>query len=413
MWQQFKNIYHAFSAFLAATYYGFPGKKLKVIGITGTDGKTTTTHLIHHILTSVGKKASMISSVYAEIAGIKYDTGFHVTSPNQWQLQKFLRQAINAREEYMVLEVTSHALDQHRVDFIDFEIGVLTNITHEHLDYHQTFANYVRTKEKLLRMSKVAIVNRDDKSYNYFDVSIHRSETSYGMKNNASVSPQKFSFTSPLPGEYNVYNCLAAIAACQAMGVEDSDIKKALTTFTGVKGRFEYFPTGKNFDVIIDFAHTPNAIEKVLSTVKPVVKGKLIHVFGSAAHRDHTKRPIMGANSVKYANFIILTEEDYRTEDVNQIIDEIARGSIKQGAVELQLKDFEKAFVSKNPIFFRIPDRQKAIEFAIGKLARKDDLLVFTGKAHEKSLCRGTVEYPWSEYEAIEKALKKNDSKTQ
>ena len=410
MWQRYKNIYHGVSAIFAAVYYGFPGKKLKVIGITGTDGKTTTTHLIHHILTSAHKKASMVSSVFAEIAGKQYDTGFHVTSPNEWQVQKFLQESFKAGEEYMVLEVTSHALDQHRVDGIDFEIGVLTNITHEHLDYHKTYENYVSTKVKLLKRARCAIVNRDDESFRYIDVSKNQKTITYGIKNKSDVMPETFTFTSPLPGEYNLYNCLAAIAACQQLGIKDAEIKKALKTFKGVKGRFEYLPTDNNFEVIIDFAHTPNGIEKVLSTVKPMVRGKLIHVFGSAGLRDRSKRPIMGEKSALFADVSVLTEEDYRTEHVDQIMDEIAQGCILQGARELTVGDFEKALVSKNKVFFRINDRQTAIDFAIQKLARKNDVLIFTGKAHEKSLCRGTVEYPWSEHEAIRKALKKNMS---
>ena len=343
MWQEIKNIYHALSAYIAGAYYGFPGKKIKVIGITGTDGKTTTTHLIHHILTSAHKKASMVSTVYAEIAGKRYDTGFHVTSPNEWQVQKFLQESFEAGEEYMVLEVTSHALHQHRMDGIDFEIGVLTNITHEHMDYHKTYENYVSAKVKLLKRARCEIVNRDDESFRYIDTSETAKTITYGIKNKSEVSLENFTFTSPLPGEYNLYNCLAAIATCQQLGIKDTEIKKALKTFKAVKGRFEYLPTGKDFEVIIDFAHTPNAIEKVLSTAKPWVKGKLIHVFGSAGLRDQTKRPIMGGKSALFADISILTEEDHRTEDVGQIIDEIAQGCISQGASELAIDDFENA----------------------------------------------------------------------
>jgi len=407
MWQKVKNTLHAVSALMAALYYGFPAKKLKVIGITGTDGKTTTTHLIHHFLTTAGKKASMVSSVYAEIATKQYDTGFHVTSPNEWMVQRFLRESVEEGEEYMVLEVTSHGLDQHRVDWIDFEVGVLTNITHEHFDYHKTYKNYIRTKEKLLQKAKVAIVNQDDDSFQHLDISKIHKKVTYGIHKKADITPQNFYFSSPLPGEYNRYNCLAAIATCKQLGISDSDIKRALKSFKGVKGRFEYLPTDTDFEVIIDFAHTPNAIEKVLVAIKPTVKNKLIHVFGSAALRDHSKRPFMGANSAKFANLIVLTEEDYRTEDVQQIIQEIASGAQDQGATEMEPKDYKKALVSPNPVFFRVFNRQNAVNFAIQKLARKGDVLVFTGKAHEKSLCRGTVEYPWSEHEAITKALKK------
>lgn len=407
MWQRIKNVYHGVSAFLAALFYGFPARQLTVIGVTGTDGKTTTTHLIHHILKTAGKKASLVSSIYAGIAGKKYDTGFHVTTPDSWKLQRFLRQAVDHGDRYLVLEVTSHGLDQNRVWGIPFTVGVLTNVTHEHLDYHKTYENYVKTKEKLLQRSKIAIVNVDDKSFQFIDRSKQRNITTYGIKNAAQVTPKSFSFTSPLPGEYNRYNCLAAIAVCRALGTEDKMIKNALKTFPGVKGRFEYFETGKNFDVVIDFAHTPNAIEKVLSTLKPLVKGRLIHVFGSAGLRDFTKRPIMGENSARLADLIVLTEEDYRTEDVNEIIEQIALGCRKGGAVEFAVNDYIQALKAKTPAFFRIPNRQEAINFAIQKLVRKGDTLILTGKAHEQSLCRGTVEYPWSEHEAVRQALAK------
>lgn len=407
MWQEIKNWYHLVSAITAATWYGFPGSKLKVIGITGTDGKTTTTHLVHHILKSAGKKASLVSSVYAEIAGKTYDTGFHVTNPNEWMLQKFLRQSIEAGEEYMVLEVTSHGIDQYRIWGIDFEVGVLTNVTHEHLDYHKTYENYLKTKQKLLQLARVAVVNADDASYSKLNISSFKKTVSYGKSKSADVTPHEFSFVSPLPGEFNEYNCLAAIAACKQLGVGDSDIRKALKTFKGIKGRFEHIPTEFGFDVIIDFAHTPNAIEKVLSAIKPMVKHKLIHVFGSAAKRDYLKRPIMGEKSTKYADYIVLTEEDYRTENVHRIIDDIIQGAVKAGAVEMKQADISKAMSSKVPVVLRIPDRREAIDFAIVQLAHKGDTVVLTGKAHETSLARGKVEFPWSEHEAVQKALKK------
>lgn len=404
MWQRLKNIYHAVLALLAVFYFGFPGKRLKVVGVTGTDGKTTTTHLIHHILKSAGKKASMVSSVYAEMGGTKYDTGFHVTTPDPWKIQKFLREAANDGEEYMILEVTSHGIDQNRVWGINFDIGILTNVTHEHLDYHRTYRSYVKTKERLLHQSKIAVVNNDDESFRYIDPSLHQKMVTYGL-NNAHLTPDSFPFETSLPGEYNRYNCLAAISVAKQLGIADEMIRKAVKSFKGVKGRFEIIETGKGFDVIIDFAHTPNAIEKVLSTIKPRAEDRLIHVFGSAGLRDRTKRPIMGEMSAKYADLIVLTEEDYRTEDVHVIIDEIAQGCLKQGAQELNPEEFKITAEVKSPVFFRVPDRKSAVMFAIQKLARSGDTVILTGKAHEKSLCRGKIEFPWNEHEAVKKAL--------
>jgi UDP-N-acetylmuramoyl-L-alanyl-D-glutamate--2,6-diaminopimelate ligase len=348
----------------------------------------------------------MISSVHAEIAGRRYDTGFHVTNPNEWMLQKFLNQAVEAGDEYMVLEVTSHGIDQFRIWGIDFEVGVLTNVTHEHLDYHKNYENYLRAKMRFLKQAGVTVVNKDDESFVQLDFnSLNNQRITYAIHQVADVTPKKFPYFSPLPGEYNEYNCLAAIAACQQLGIADPDIKKALKTFTGVKGRFEYFPTHKNFDVIIDFAHTPNAIEKVLSTIKPTVGGKLIHVFGTAGLRDHLKRPTMGEKSARFSDLIVLTEEDYRTENVDEIIDQIAQGILKAGGVEMQKTDYETAHQIEKVIFFRIPDRQEAINFVIKKLARPGDTIILTGKAHEKSLARGRIEYSWSEHEVVRKAL--------
>ncbi len=408
MWQKIKNVYHAVSAYCAALFYGSPGKKLRVVGITGTDGKTTTTHLIHHILKTAGKRVSLISSVYAEIAGKHFDTGFHVTSPNEWLLQKLLRQACDSGDEFVVLEVTSHALDQYRVLGVDFEIGVLTNISHEHLDYHKSYKDYVKAKERLLKQAEVAIVNRDDQSYQYINPEKYASLITYGIKNKADVTAESFSFRTNLPGEYNRYNCLAAIAACMQLGLSSEEIYRGLETFPGVKGRFEKIGTSKGFEVIIDFAHTPNAFEQVLSTVKPAVSGRLVHVFGSAAKRDVTKRPIMGEKSAAYADTIVLTEEDYRTENVNEIIDQIAQGIRKAGGIEMQTTDYEKAHQVEEVVFFRIPDRQTAINFAIQKLAHPGDTVILTGKAHEKSMARGRVEYQWSEHEAVKNALERS-----
>lgn len=403
--QRLKNIYHALCAFCASLFYGFPGKKLKVIGITGTDGKTTTTHLVYHILKTCGKRVSMISSVYAQIAGKQFDTGFHVTSPDPWMLQKFLKEAVLAKEEYLVLEVTSHGLDQSRILGVNFQIGVLTNITHEHLDYHKTYKEYLKTKEKLLKNAKISIVNKDNSSFGHLNTTDYVKCITYGIKEKADFTPAIFPFNTSLPGEYNRYNCLAAVAATRLLGIEDNCIRKALKSFAGVKGRFEKIPTKFGFEVIIDFAHTPNSVDAVLGTLRPIVKGKIIHVFGAAALRDVSKRPVMGENSAKYSDILVLTEEDYRTEDVNKIIDEIAKGAVSQGAQVFGANEVNKALKSKSPVIFKISNRQEAISFAISHLAKRGDTVILTGKAHEKSLARGNVEYPWSEHEAVKKAL--------
>jgi len=389
MWQKTKNLYHLGVAVISNVLLNFPSRKLTVIGVTGTDGKTTTTSLIYHILNSAGLKASMVTSVGAMIGGKNYDVGFHVTTPSSFAVQKFIQEAVDSGSKFLVLETTSHALDQYRVFGIRYEVGVLTNVTHEHLDYHKTYENYVKTKAKLLEMSKTAIVNRDDESYDLLELkskTLNSKLVSYGMGENANVSPANFPFKTDMIGEFNKYNVLAAISACKALGVSDKAIRKGIRTFVPPKGR-EDIIYKKDFTVMIDFAHTPNAIDQILKSVRPFVGGRIIHVFGSAGARDVTKRPLMGKMSSKYADIIILTSEDPREEPVEKIITQIEEG------------------ISKKTKVFKIPDRKKAIREAIN-MAKKNDFVLLTGKSHEKSMNYGRGEIAWDEYEAAKEALK-------
>ena len=389
-----KNFYHFLVALLANIYYRFPSKKLLLIGITGTDGKTTTANVIYQILKAAGKKVSLITSVNAQIGERKFDTGFHVTTPDPTEGSKFLRMAVDQGSEYFVMEATSHGLDQNRLAFCNFNVGVLTNITHDHLDYHQTHDEYVKAKAKLFKKVKWAILNREDESFEKIKKFIDPSKTkiiTYGLKA-GDFTIKKFPFTTPLPGEYNQHNCLAAAACCHTLGVSTETIKKVLKTVKSIIGRLEKIDYGQGFQVFIDFAHTPNALQNVLSYLKTILppSGRLIAVFGSAGLRDRTKRPKMGETAARLADIIVLTAEDPRTEDVNQIINQIAEGSKSQ-----------KAKVHK------IPDRQEAINFAVHKLAKKGDIVVITGKGHERSMCFGKIEYPWSDQQAVKQALKK------
>jgi UDP-N-acetylmuramoyl-L-alanyl-D-glutamate--2,6-diaminopimelate ligase len=379
--RKFKNIGHLFLAILANIFYGFPSRKIKVIGITGTDGKTTTTHLVYHILKSAGKRVSMISTVYAKVGNIEYDTGLHTTTPNSFVVQKLLKKAVDNVDEYFVLETTSHAIDQNRIYGIDFYIGVLTNITHEHLDYHRDYENYLKTKLKLLLASEIAVMNRDDESYDkIIKFPIFNSQFSmnfqfpnsklkiltYGFQEQSDFRLDfgELGFNLPL---FNQYNYLAAYTVCSEIGIEKEKIIQAMKTFVLPSGRFEIV-YDKEFKVIIDFAHTPNAFEKLLPEIRSMFlkeKGRLIHVFGSAGLRDVSKRPMMGKASGTYSDAIILTEEDYRTEDLHKICLEIAKG-----------------FVNKK--YTIIENREEAIKKAIS-IAKKGDVVVLTGKAHEKS----------------------------
>lgn len=391
MWQNIKNIYHLGIAVLANIFYGFPSRKIRVIGVTGTDGKTTSTSLIYHILNTGGHDASMVTSVGAVIGGKNYDVGFHVTTPSPFGVQKFIKKAVNSGSKFLVLETTSHALDQFRVFGIKFALGVLTNVTHEHLDYHKTYENYVVTKAKLLKMSKIAVVNKDDESYRMIKDKGLIAKT-YGMGKDADINPKKFPFETKMIGEFNVYNSLAAIAVCKALGISDEEIRKGLKSFNPPIGR-EDVVYKKDFIVMIDFAHTPNAFDQVLRSIRPEVSGRLIHVFGSAGLRDNTKRPLMGKISSQYADIIVLTSEDPRSEKVEKINMEIKSG-IKNWKTRVE-----------DGSLLEIPDREKAIEFAI-KMARKGDFVITTGKSHEKSMNYGQGEVLWDEYKVVNDALK-------
>lgn len=396
MWQNMKNIYHLCVAVSANILYGFPARKLTVIGITGTDGKTTTTSLVYHILKTAGKDVSLISTVAAHIGGKTYDTGFHVTNPASLPLQRFLRKAVvsgkKGQENYLVLEVTSHGIDQNRVWGIPFAVAGITNVTHEHLDYHKTYEKYVATKTKLLRWAKIAVVNKDDGSYPLVKRYLRgKNAITYG-KTNADVTPKTLSFRSTLPGEYNVYNCLLAIAICKQLGIPDTAIQKGIASFTPPLGRTDIVYK-KDFTVMIDFAHTPNAFSQLLSAIRPTVTGRIIHVFGSAGLRDRTKRPLMGQAASKYDDVILITAEDPRTESVEAISAQIRKG------------------IQGKKVVLEISDRQEAITKAI-QLAQKGDFVLVTGKAHETTMNYGQGEVPWSDYKAVEKALVVKKQKT-
>lgn len=390
MIRSLKAVYHFIVAIAANIWFGFPGRKLTIIGVTGTDGKTTTTTLIYHILKKAGKKVSMITSVHAEVAGKTYDTGFHVTTPTAWWVQKYLREAVNHGDGYMVLEVTSHALSQSRIYGVPISVGVITNITHEHLDWHGTFERYLWTKLTLLNIADMPVVNADeaDVVQGYRRILKDKQYISYGLTEKSSINPKTYPFKTKLPGEFNRYNALAALAASYALGIDKKTALSAVASFPGIIGRMEVIAK-KPYQVIVDFAHTPNALLKALAAARSVTRGKLIHVFGSAGLRDVTKRPLMGKASSGFADIIVLTEEDYRTENVQDIIDAVASG------------------IPTGKLVYREPDRGKALALAVS-LAKSGDTVIATGKGHEKSLCRGTVEHAWSDQETLRKLTGKS-----
>ncbi len=382
---------HLPKAIIANVKHGFPSTKLHIIGVTGTDGKTTTVNMIYQVLKDAGKKVSMISTINAEIGGKSYDTGLHVTSPEPSDLQKLMKKAYENGAEIMVLEVSSHALEQFRVWGINFEVGVITNITPDHLDYHKTFANYLKAKAKLIKNVKWAILNRDNPSFDQLKMMTHGKILTFGEKRNANINPYTFPLKLKIPGEFNVLNAEAAFLVGRLFGIEDKQLKNSLENFKGLTGRMEEIPNNLGIKIFIDFATNQNSLENTLKTLRKQTKGNLIAVFGVPSERDSRKRPLMGEVAARLADVTVLTEDDPRFEDRNKIIEEIAEGYYKV-----------KGRIDKN--LYKEVDRAKAIHLAIN-LANKGDTVGLFGKGHEKSISFMGKEIPWSDHDAVNKVL--------
>ncbi|QQR93829.1 UDP-N-acetylmuramoyl-L-alanyl-D-glutamate--2,6-diaminopimelate ligase [bacterium] len=461
--QTIKNYFlHLPQAIFWNIIYRFPSKKLKIIGVTGTDGKTTTSNMIYHILKHNNFKSGMVSTISAKIGDDDLDTGFHVTSPNPKDIQKYLKMMVDKKIEYVVLETTSHALDQFRYWGIKFDYAVYTNITQDHFDYHENYENYLEAKLKLidnLKGNGVVVANADDRSYEFIqkrilqmirlsrkmdlvsygiDKGINKAknvqtnlegiqfnlyrkdnETWYSAEFDEKLNIDLFSmnhkdgildklFQVPMLGNYNVYNALAAISVCENLKINLDNIATALSTFTSLPGRMEvmtnksYLESWKHSDlpmIIVDFAHTPNALENALTAVNNLKSkdSKLIVIFGCAGLRDTSKRPIMGEVAAKLADTIILVPEDPRTEDLEEINNQI----------EIGIRKVEEAF---KPEVFRFDEPEvKSRELGIAKameIANPQDIIVICGKGHEQSLCFGTTEYPYSDQEVVRKLIK-------
>lgn len=393
-----KKIFWRTKALLACIIYGFPAKKLILIGVTGTDGKTTTTVLIHHILQKSGCRAAYVSTVGAKINEEVIPLGFHVTTPRFFALQKYLRQAVNSGIKYVVLEVTSHAIDQERIWGCPFKIAVLTNITNEHLDYHQTYNNYAKTKLKLINKAQIAVINRESSTFYRYQKWITNQNvwyTSLNKKTEVNYQQLVDKGLKPQWVDFEKENIVLAYTVCRLLGVNSAKIISAINNFERVLGRYDYF-IKDNRQFLVDFAHTPNSFVRLYQAVKQFKpKARLIHVFGCAGKRDTGKRAKMGFTAAANADLIILTEEDYRQESLTKINQMIETGIKKVKHHRLQ------------ETYFIIDSRQEAINFAVKK-AGPEDLIILTGKAHEQSLARGNKEYPWDEYQAIELALKQN-----
>jgi UDP-N-acetylmuramoyl-L-alanyl-D-glutamate--2,6-diaminopimelate ligase len=408
-------------SWLAAAYYGNPARKLTVIGVTGTDGKTTTCNLIYQILIAAGKRAGLISTVNAVIGEEILDTGFHVTTPDAHNVQRYLAKMVEADLTHVVLETTSHGWAQYRVDACEFDIGVITNITHEHLDQHGSFENYQAAKGRLFSSlhetiskqfgnPRLAVLNKDDQSYGYLSHLATGPQCSYGVDTSADIraenirySPKglhfdaigkgfNFPVRSSLIGGFNVSNCLAAISTgIRGLQIDPQSIKKGIEALSGIPGRMEVIDMGQTFTAIVDFAHTPNALRVAIETVRQLAERKVIVIFGSAGLRDREKRRMMAEVASKLADISILTAEDPRTESLEDILGEMALGAESSGGTE-------------GKSFFRVPDRGNAIRMGI-RLAAPGDVVMACGKGHEQSLCFGSVEFAWDDRTAMRAAL--------
>lgn len=418
---------------LSAALFGYPSRKLQVIGVTGTDGKTTTSTLIHAILEAAGKRAGLISTIRAEIGGRSYDTGFHVTTPEAFDVQRYLHEMVQAGTEVAVLETTSHALDQGRTLCVEYDVAVVTNVTHEHLDWHGNWENYMAAKARLFEAlngsyrkqgtAKAAVINADDRSYTWLKKIPADMQYVYGLDRRqqpditageivymaggtrflAQTPAADIELSLRLPGKHNVYNAMAAIGAALALGVSTEAIKEGLGSVEQIRGRMEWVEEARplGFDVVVDFAHTPNGLEKTLELARQLVaprNGRVIAVFGSAGLRDREKRGMMGRVAGRLADLTVVTAEDPRTERVEDISAEIARALAAEGREEG--RDFQQ-----------VHDRKEAIAFAIDA-ARPGDMVLVCGKAHESSMCYGTEELPWDEFAAVREGLERRRAKS-
>jgi UDP-N-acetylmuramoyl-L-alanyl-D-glutamate--2,6-diaminopimelate ligase len=410
---------------LSAAYYDFPARKLVVIGVTGTDGKTTTANLIYSILQKAGIQTGMISTVNAQIGERVLDTGFHVTTPEAPDVQRYLSEMVAAGISHVILEATSHGLAQQRVAMCEFDLAVVTNITHEHLDYHASYEEYRAAKSLLFAYlaetpqkrggnPRLAVLNREDDSFDHLQSLVRKlapevNQVVYGLQSDADVKAEEIEnlpkglcfavrrgenlleIKTQLLGGYNVSNCLAAISVAWGLAIEGKFIQGGIAAMAGIPGRMEVINLGQDFQAMVDFAHTPNALTRALQAARQLTEGRVIAVFGSAGLRDKAKRRMMAEISAQLADLTVLTAEDPRIESLDGILSEMAEGARERGGLE-------------GRSFWRVPDRGEAIKFAV-RMAEPGDIVISCGKGHEQSMCFGEIEYPWDDRIAMRAAL--------
>ena len=381
-------------AVLCAKLFDSPAEKLKLIGITGTNGKTTVTYLLKHILEQNGKKTGLIGTICNMIGDKEYPT--ENTTPDAYELQRLLAQMVKEGCEYAVMEVSSHALEQERVTGCRFLAGVFTNLSQDHLDYHKTMESYKEAKKKLFEMSEISVVNIDDPcasdmtegtSGKVVTYSINSDYSDYTAKN-IKLRPDKVVFEMlgfgviariklHIPGQFSVYNAMAAASAALAIGIPFTEVTAALSDARGVKGRVEVVKTDRDFTILIDYAHTPDGLVNVLNTMRAVSDGRIVVLFGCGGDRDKTKRPLMGKVCAEIADLCIVTSDNPRSENPTEIISDILEGM--------------KGCKTKKKV---IENRYDAIKYAIEN-ARSGDIIILAGKGHEtyQILNEGTIHF--------------------
>lgn len=426
--QKIKNLFwHLPKSIFNNIRYGFPSKKLILIGITGTDGKTTTCTLIHQILKNAGIKAGLITTIGAKIGDEEINTGLHTTSPDSSVLQKLFAKMVKAGMTHAVCEITSHSLDQNRYYGCVFEVSGLTNISHEHLDYHQTMEKYLESKIKLFKLSKFAVLNKDDESFKKVSSSISIPIKTYGIdsksdfqaknikitEKNLSFSVNDLTLKTDSNYHYQIYNILLSLAIAKHLNIDPKFVQNTIKNFPETKGRREEVLNKFGFQTLIDFAHTPAALKSTLSSLRKRTKNNLIVIFGATGGRDQSKRPIMGKTVSEIANISIITADDTRDEKIEDINNQIISGidskkidfidyqSIK---TSVQFKKIAQSALKKH-IYLNIPNRQDAFNFAV-KFAQDKDIIIACGKGHETTVLHGKTEYPWSESEAFRTAFR-------
>jgi UDP-N-acetylmuramoyl-L-alanyl-D-glutamate--2,6-diaminopimelate ligase len=425
---------HLIEAIIFNFLNGFPGRGLKVIGVTGTNGKTSTSFIIHRMLHEGGYKVGLMTTVAYGVGSNIRPQVEHMTSVDVPTLMKRLKQMKQEGAEWLVLETTSHGLAQNRTWGIPYSIAVMTNVTHEHLDYHGTFENYRDAKRKMFKLAnrnkkglRTGIINAEDESAELFASDVQnpmlygidkgdiRAEqvklAPSGVQYHVNQGGQTYDINCKLPGRFNVSNSLAAVCVGLKLGLTKEQIEQGIAALEGVEGRMTRIDEGQNFDVIVDYAHTPDSFEKLFADLRPVVKGKFIVMFGSAGRRDEAKRAVQGEIAGRYADEVVITEEDDRDMDGQAIMDQVAAGAEKAGRV--REKDL-----------FLVHDRAEAIQFAINR-AKAGDTVLLLGKGHEKDILRNgpkaaelrhlpqddhnpdrVVEHPWDEIGTAREAIR-------